>query len=226
MLQRVGLWSLWLAFVIYSFGFSPPDQPETLELIQRLIAGPWQGINPLIVALFNIMGIWPLAYACVLFADGRGQKIPAWPFVIGSFALGAFALIPYLALRQPNPGFVGEIGKGLKFWESRGLAIGLLMGGLGLLIYGLLEGNWADFVVQWQTSRFIHVMSLDFCVLTLLFPVIVGDDQQRRGFGTGPQAWIAWIPFIGPLLYLCARPALRLQNQPYQEIQNPTPESV
>ncbi len=220
MLRRLGFGALWLGFIIYAFGFAPPDQPDTFQLIQRLVAGPWQGINPLVIALFNIMGVWPFVYTCVLLVDGQGQKIPAWPFVFGSFALGAFALIPYLALRQPQPTFTGEVGRGLKLWESRGLAISLLFGGLGLLGYGLTQGNWPDFIQQWHSSRFIHLMSLDFLLLTFLFPTVLGDDLKRRGLEWRGLAWVALIPFLGPLLYLCLRPPLEVSTQKYPAIQN------
>ena len=100
---------LWLGFVSYAFFLAPPDNfPESLELIKNLSTGNWQGINPLIISLFNIMGIWPFVYSAVVFFDGRNQKIPAWPFASAAFGLGAFALLPYLALREPNQTFIGE----------------------------------------------------------------------------------------------------------------------
>ena len=97
MVRKIGFSLLWLAFIGYAFLLAPPAQPDTFELIKNLSLSNTEGINPLIIALFNLMGIWPLIYGCLLFIDGRGQKIPAWPFAIGSFALGAFVLIPYLS---------------------------------------------------------------------------------------------------------------------------------
>nr|CAD5979297.1 hypothetical protein NO713_04506 [Planktothrix pseudagardhii] len=108
MKHKIIFGSIWLGFILYAFIFAPPDQPDTFTLIQNLSTGNWTGINPLIIALFNIMGIWPLIYSCVLFMDGQGQKIPAWPFVTLSFGVGAFAILSYLAFRQPNPQFSGK----------------------------------------------------------------------------------------------------------------------
>lgn len=108
MLRKIGFGLIWLVFVGYAFGLAPPPQPDTATLIINLSTGNWQDINPLIIALFNLMGIWPAIYACVLLPDGRGQNVSAFPFVIVSFAVGAFAILPYLALRQPNPNFIGE----------------------------------------------------------------------------------------------------------------------
>lgn len=207
--RKLGFGLLWLGFVAYAFLFAPPDQPDTVELIKNLSTGKWEGINPLIVSLFNIMGVWPLIYSALTFIDGRQQKIPAWLFSSASFGVGAFALLPYLALREPNQEFNGSKNLFLKVLDSRLLGIALAIGAVVLLSYGLFNGNWGDFIEQWQTSRFIHVMSLDFCLLCLLFPALLGDDMARRGWKNSSLFWVVTLlPLIGPLLYLCIRPPL------------------
>lgn len=209
MSRKIGFWLLWVGLVAYAFLLAPPDQPDTIELIKNLSTGKWEGINPLIVSLFNIMGIWPLIYSCLVFIDGREQKIPAWLFATASFGVGAFALLPYLALRQPSQEFTGSKDIFLKFLDSRWLGVALTLGALGLLSFGLLKGNWGDFIEQWQTSRFIHVMSLDFCLLSLLFPALLGDDMARRGLKNSQLFWaVALVPLLGPLMYLCLRPPI------------------
>jgi hypothetical protein len=162
-----------------------------------------------IVALFNLMGIWPLIYGGVLFIDGRSQRIWAFPFAIASFAVGAFALLPYLALRRPRQPFVGQKNWVLQIFDSRWLAAALTLGALPLLGFALVQGNWADFWQQWQSSRFIHVMTLDFCMLWLLFPVLMVDDMAHRGMTSRRLWWaVSFIPMVGALAYLLARPAL------------------
>jgi hypothetical protein len=200
---------LWVGVVIYAVGFAPPDQPDTLTLITRLSTGQWTGLNPVMIALFNLMGLWPVVYAALALPDGRGQAIPAWPFVLGSFALGAFALLPYLALRAPNPRFSGPTDRLLQILDARWLGWLLAMGTTLLLAYGTAAGNWPDFLYQWQTSRFIHVMSLDFCLLTLLVPTLLGDDMARRQIQQPARLWpLILLPLIGPALYLALRPPL------------------
>ena len=209
MSRKIGFLLLWLGFVSYAFIFAPPNQPDTFTLIKNLSTGNWQGINPLIIALFNLMGIWPLIYACLVFIDGREQKIPAWPFATVSMGVGAFALLPYLALREPNKKFTGEKNLFLKVLDSRWLGLLLTVAATILVGYGLLNGNWTDFIQQWQTSRFIHVMSLDFYLLCLLFPALLGDDMARRGFNNRTVYWVvSLVPLFGPLAYLCLRPSL------------------
>lgn len=213
---RWGFWVLWITFVVYAFGFAPPDSPETATTIARLVAGDWASLNPLVVALFNLMGIWPMVYGAVLLADGCGQRVRAWPFLAGSFAVGAFALLPYGALRDRNPTFGGNLSRTLRFWDSRGLAIALNLGAIALLAYGFAWGDWGDFLQQWRTSRFIHVMSLDFVALSFLFPALLPDDLARRGMDQNSWLWraIVWLPLLGPLTYLMARSPLMEPSTP------------
>lgn len=213
-MNKIIFGSIWLAFSGYAFFLAPPDRSDSLQLIIDLSTGKWAGIDPLIVALFNLMGILPMAYACLMLIDGKYQKISAGLFSAASFAVGAFAILPYLALRESG---VNEIERQpeidrrgvIKLVDSRWVGILLTIATIGLLIYGLTQGNWQEFANQWHSSRFIHVMSLDFCMLTLLLPVLIGDDIQRRNF-TNPQLirLLSFVPLFGGLLYLCIRPNL------------------
>ncbi|MBC6417531.1 MAG: DUF2834 domain-containing protein [Prochloron sp. SP5CPC1] len=209
MMRKIAFGLLWVGFMGYAVILAPPNAPDTLELIRHLFLGQWEGIDPLIIALFNLMGIWPLIYGCLLFADGREQKIPAWPFVVGSFAVGTFALLPYLALRESNPGFQGEKDWFLQVQDSRWFGLFITLAALALLSFGLFTGNWSEFISQWQTSRFINAMSLDFCLLSLLFPTLLRDDMTRRGINNPVVFWsVSLVPLLGPLIYLCWRPSL------------------
>jgi MFS family permease len=210
MVKKIAFSLLWLGFIVYAFFLAPPDQPGTFELIKNLSIGKWEGINPLVISLFNLMGIWPLIYSAVVFIDGRGQKIPAWLFAIASFAVGIFALLPYLTLRETNNKFIGKKNTLLKLLDSRVTGFVLMVVTVIVVAYGLIGGDWESFVQEWQTNRFINVMSLDFCFLSLLFPVLLGDDMARRGWKNPQLFWlIALIPLFGPLIYLSVRPPLQ-----------------
>lgn len=209
MLTKIILGLLWLCFGLYAFLLAPPDQPDTMNLIIDLSTGKWQDINPLIIALFNLMGVWPLIYTSLLIIDGRDQKIIAWPFAFASFVVGAFAILPYLTLRQPNSNFTGKKNLVIKLLDSPWLGVIALITAAILIAYGLINGNWSDYWHQWQTSRFIQVMSLDFCLLTLLCPILLQDDLTRRGL-KNPFLLpvISLLPLIGPAIYLIIRPRL------------------
>lgn len=224
MLRKIGFWLLWGGLVGYASLLAPPAQPDTLDLIKNLSTGQWEGINPLVVSLTYIMGVWPIIYSCLLFIDGRAQKTPAWPFATLSFGVGAFALLPYLALREPSTEFPGKKNAFLKLLDSRLTGIALTIGATILVAYGLGNGDWGNFIQQWQTSRFIHVMSLDFCLLCLLFPALLGDDMARRGLKNPQLFWlVALVPLFGPLMYLCIRKPLADSGAEVLPSQQPAP---
>jgi hypothetical protein len=213
MLNKVVFGSIWLAFSGYAFWLAPPDSADSLQLIINLSTGKWDGINPLIVALFNLMGILPMVYACLILIDGKTQQISAGIFSAASFAVGAFAILPYLALRTPDSTHPSDSKierRGLiKLVDSRWLGVVLSIGTIVLLSYGITQGNWSDFVQQWYSSRFIHVMSLDFCLLTLLLPTLINDDIERRNFSNHQLVKaLSFVPLFGGLIYLCIRPNL------------------
>jgi len=207
---------LWVGFTGYAFLLAPPDRSDTLQLIINLSTGKWDGINPLVVALFNLMGVLPMIYACLMLIDGKTQKLAAGLFSAASFGVGAFAILPYLALRVPNvttdrDRAIGEIERRgiIKLVDSRWIGIGLTIATIVLLIYGISRGDFTDFAQQWQTNRFIHVMSLDFCLLTLLLPVLIPDDMMQRRFDNPKLVkTLSLIPLFGTLYYLCIRPNL------------------
>jgi hypothetical protein len=213
--------TLWLGFTSYAFWLAPPDRSDTLQLIINLSTGKWEGINPLVIALFNLMGILPMVYACLMLIDGKTQKLAAGLFSAASFGVGAFAILPYLALRVPNADTNRDRANGsqiersgiIKLVDSRWLAIGLTISTIVLIVYGISQGDFADFAQQWQTNRFIHVMSLDFCLLTLLLPVLIPDDLARR-HSDNPKlvTAVSLIPLFGGLYYLCTRPHLPESN--------------
>ncbi|MEM8502062.1 MAG: DUF2834 domain-containing protein [Cyanobacteria bacterium P01_D01_bin.1] len=213
MVNKIGFVLLWLGFSVYAFTLAPPFQSGTFDLIIRLSSGQWDGINPAIIALFNLMGVWPMAYACLMLIDGKGQKLAAWPFVAFSFGVGAFMILPYLALREPIQTFDGPKTAVLKLVDSRwtGRAIALIA--IALLTYGITQGNWSDFAQQWQTSQFIHVMSLDFCLLCAITAPLIKDDMAKRNFDNPALFWsTVLIPLLGVLFYLSIRPPLETEE--------------
>jgi hypothetical protein len=206
---------LWIAFIGYAFVFAPPDRPDTFTLVQHLFTGQWSDINPWIVALFNVMGVWPLLYCTVLMADGDRQKLRAWPFVAASMAVGAFAILPYLIFRTPHGDWSGIKTLGLRIWDWRGWGAIALVGAILCFGFGFTQGNWPDFVHQWQTNRFIHVMSLDFCMLSVLFPILVRDDMARRGMSNSSLWVLTLLPLIGPCFYVLLRSNLGAKTESF-----------
>jgi hypothetical protein len=200
---------VWVGFIAYTLLLAPLDQPGTLTLIEKLVRLQLAGINPYVVTLFSLMGVWPMVYACLMFIDERMQDISAWPSFLASNGSGVIGMIPYLLLRESNQEFSGQKDFWLERLDSRQTGIVLSLITAGLLAYAMLAGDWGDFVRQWHSSRFIHLMSWDFCLMWLVFPSLLGDDMARRGLQDYRIFWaVALVPLLGALAYLCLRPPL------------------
>lgn len=210
--RRLFLWLIWLGFIIYLLVLAPPLQADTFQPIQMLLAGKLPLINPVHLSLFSLVGIWLLIYSCLVFPDGRMQRLPAWVFMAGSIGTGTIALIPYLALREPNQQFSGQKDLWLDLLDARLTGVILTLSTVVLLAFAFVLGDWAAFGHEFLTNRFIHGMSLAFCLFCLLFPypTLLKDDMARRGLSDDSQLFwlVALIPLFGPLAYLCLRPPL------------------
>lgn len=208
--RKIALWWIWAGFIAHVLLLAPPFHPqETLTLIKNLLTGQWAQVNPVILSIFSLVGIWLQIYSCLLFIDGRMQKIRFWPFALASIGTGVIGLIPYLALREANQEFSGQKDAFLKVLDSRITGVILTLSTIGLLAYGWFAGDWAGFIAQFQGDRFIHGMSLAVCLFALLFPSVLGDDMARRGLDNPQVFWaVALVPLLGPLAYLCLRPPL------------------
>jgi len=210
MTRKIVLWLLWAGFIAYILFLSPPlHLEETLTLLKNIITLNWADINPIVLSLFSLVGIWLLIYSGLLFIDGRTQWIPFWPFALASVGSGVLGLLPYLAFREPNQDFSGQKDTFLKLLDSRFFGIVLSLSTIGLLCFAFILGNWEDFGQQFWGDRFINGMSLAFCLFCLLFPTVLGDDMARRGWNNPQVFWaVALVPLIGPLAYLSLRPPL------------------
>lgn len=209
--RKITLLLIWVGFVGYTLWLAPLDQPDTWPLAKKLLTLQWGELNAFIPALFSLMGVWPMIYACLMFADGRTQNFRVWPYFIGSNFTGVICLLPYLILRRRNREFYGDKDQWLRILDKRSTGIYLLLGTMGLLAYAILAGDWGDYLQQFQTRHFVHLISLDFCLMCLVFPLtsLFDDDMARRGLQDSRIFWAtALVPLFGPVLYLCLRPPL------------------
>lgn len=213
MVRKITLWLLWAGFIVYAFLLTPERQAASITLLKNLFTLQWAAINPIILSIFALIGILLLIYSCVLFIDGRMQKIPFWPFVAAGAGTGVIGLIPYLALRESNQTFSGDKDAFLKLMDSRWTGVILSLNTLALLAFGWLAGDWGDFVRQFHSSRFVNAMTVAFCLFCVLFPTVLGDDMARRGIKDQRVFWaVALVPLLGPLVYLCLRPPLSVST--------------
>jgi hypothetical protein len=160
---RLAALALWVALLALAFLTAPPASPDTGAQVVRMLTGQLEGENLSLFALFNLMGVWPAAMAVALRFDASPLK---WPFVLGSFALGAFVLLPWLVLRPWGAAPTPPTTRGGRLlgwpWLRRGL--GLAFAAL-LALFAL--GDLPGFAVLWRTQQFPYVMSLDFAAMGL-----------------------------------------------------------
>lgn len=211
-IRRVVIGVIWLAFLGYVLWLGPLDQPETYPIVGRLLTFQVWKVNAYLFAIFWLMGVLPMIYAGLMFADGRMQRIPALPYFIAANGTGVLAMTPYLLLRDRNHDFRGAKDDWLQLLDSH--KIGFILSGItaGLVGFALLFGDWQDFVYQWQTIPFVHLITLDFCLINLFLPLssLLDDDLARRGWNDRRIFWaIALLPLVGSLTYLCVRPPLK-----------------
>nr|AFK43448.1 unknown [Lotus japonicus] len=215
------LFFLWAALMYYVF-FLSPDQTPTRDLyflkkLLNLKGDDGFRMNEVLVSMWYIMGLRPLAYSMLLLPTGRSSesKIPVWPFLILSCFGGVYALLPYFVLWKPPAPPVEETQ--LKTWplnflESKVTAVISLAAGIGLITYAGLSGDdvWKEFYQYFRESKFIHIMTIDFTLLSTLAPFWVYNDMTtRKWFDKGSRLLpVSLIPFLGPGLYLLLRPSL------------------
>ena len=219
--DRLGLAAGWVALGSAAAFVAPAGTSAfDADLIASLISAPFSGAtNPIFEALFNSLGVVPAVYAALLLPGGKDQPRlkPNVP-VAASFALGFFALGPYLILREPRD-VVGSVRRSDLGWATRTILESKLFAAFNaafaafLIVYGITHADAAavsGFKTLWtEQSALCCVSSCDLLVLSLAMYGVIGEDQKRRGvFSAGKAAAFAAVPVLGPCLWLVARPEL------------------
>ena len=198
MIRRVLLAVLWVLLVALSVWTAPAG--DGLDGARVLDFFLFQG-EPMAVAVFNLLGVFPLVFLAILLRDPP-QRVPMLPFALLSFAMGAFALLPGLVLRRATPASraLGRIRRWLSSW---GLGAFLSVAALGLVAFGL-TGTVEGLLDEAADSTLVHVMSLDFLCLCAAWPIVLAADAERH---RGP-AWrvhLGVVPVVGPALWILVR---------------------
>lgn len=218
------LLAVWAGLVAYAFVFSPNQTPTIDQFILLKLVGlkpddPYQ-VNTIYTSVFNMMGIYPLVYASLLIPAARSNKLPAWPFVVGSMAMGAFALLPYMALWSPKtpPQQLPPPKEELEGWNRLFLKgaetpvlPALLAAGAGFYLFKAVTAGgdaWVDYLRLFDQSRLVHVTTVDFMLCTLLAPFWMSNDAEGRKWQQRDTLLpvLSALPLVGPAIYLVLRP--------------------
>jgi hypothetical protein len=231
-----GLLLLWAALLTYIFKFSPNQTPTldnfvVLKLIGQKAEDPYV-VNPVFEAVFNVMGVYPAIFGALLVPGGRsgrrssgplGAALPAWPFVTAAFGLGAYALIPYMALWVPPTPEEAPVlppppeeTKGasrlfLRGAESPVLPALLLAAGAYWISRAVSSppAAWLEYLRMFDSSRLVHATTVDFALCTALVPFWLSVDAEGRrwpGAKSGLATALSLVPVVGPCVYLLLRP--------------------
>lgn len=187
--------TIWLLLIGYAVFLAPGG--ETDPILTSIFSGDLGAIDPLVLAVFNSLGLFPMMFVTILLLNDR-QKWPAWPFALLSFGIGAFALLPYFAfgIRQKDRGlrtpewlfrFLSS-----KFW----LLVLMLFWVINTLT--LFQGfSLAAYQEAFFASGLVSVMTVDWFVLWGLSVYTVYHFYPQAKHKS-----LAWIPILGPILVL------------------------
>ncbi len=202
---------VWIGVLLYMFIWAPSKQPGDPGFGDFTIA--YGKSNPIEWSIFMMVGVWALLYAVILLVENRERFIPSWPFVLGSFGLGMYLMMPYFAVRGVRKKKL-KTKKSLfiKIIDSRILGIILSELGRAIVMYGIIAasiyGKWGVFVDSFLNVRLIQLSTIDFALLTLFFPIVIWSDMKRRNWNNWKLFILFCIPLFGSFLYLSMRPRL------------------
>ena len=233
LIGSLGLFVLWGGLLAYALLLSPNQIPQfdmyLLRKFLNLEEPDGVSINAVFTALFYVMGLWPLMYTALLVPAGRNRSVPVMPFAALSYGIGAFGLLPFMALWRPDgtvkagdlppapadvEGFGDVITRGM---ENRAVAYGILAGVMFCVVSAATAGAtaWRDYGTLFFMSRFVHVTTVDFMTLTLLAPFWMENDARLRrweGVGDWRMTGLQCLPVLGPAVYLCLRPVMEKRD--------------
>lgn len=186
MKRRAPYLLLWIALVMMAALEAPVTRADSGAWVMRLLRGEWTGENATVLALFNVMGVWPWLLAARLRDELFARRLPAWPFVLLANVGGAFVLLLYFVLRpsdvqtRPLPWLLRWVGRPV---------FAALLGVVGVALgVWALTGDLAGFAQTFRTEGFVHVMTFDFLACHAIFLLVTAER--------GRPTW-AWVPVVG-----------------------------
>ncbi|WP_404407163.1 hypothetical protein [Jeotgalibacillus malaysiensis] len=187
---------IWLLLLVYAV-FLAPGSEGSDPVIEQVFSGNLDAIDPLVLTIFNSLGIFPLVFLTILLRNDR-QKWPAWPFSLAAFAGGAFALLPWFAFGdRPKKRDLRTQGWILRILRSKIWLILLLIIFIGNLLTLLQGVSLAGYSEAFMESSLVSVMTVDWFILWWLSVYAIHrfyPDAKRKG--------LAWIPIAGSVLVL------------------------
>ncbi|CAN5924821.1 hypothetical protein BH11MYX4_BH11MYX4_44970 [soil metagenome] len=215
--MKRGAWG-WLvglaAFVAYAVWLAPPDDPAfTRALVRGSLTGQLGSVDPAIAAVFTALGVVPVLTSTFVLRDGARRKLPAWPFALSMFVVGAFALLPWLALRHIGGPRVEARPPGAvrRLLARRGVGVGIVVALVGLAGWGLVAGSAAAYGRAFRTVSMVHVMTVDLVVCAALLFVLAEEARAGESAAAAHQESalarrLRFVPLLGTALWNALTP--------------------
>lgn len=224
-------WIVYVGYLLLS-DFPPGEsvlhvQPATIQTALDLSLNFWfvtpivfpklaPVLNPALEGLFNLVVAWGLLFWGFAL-DGRRQRVPILPVLIGIAFITNVFYLPWLALRQPNRDPIEPpLNRLEKFVETRYFSLGLgavFLASVAWSLWGRPEfGDWTVRMQSlWElltSNRLTYSFAVDLLVFWLFQAWLVPDDMARRNYTSSTMLWIArLVPYFGLILYFLNRPA-------------------
>jgi|SRR5690554_3910535 len=144
-------------------------------------------VDPLIISVFNLLGLFPLALIMFAYSTNKLKPIDYVPLLLG-FVLGGFASTPYFIYKEkPNMKYFK--------WFKEISIVGIIMTTITILI-GLINGNFQNYGDAFLNDSFVHIMTIDFLFLVLISPLLLKPVSRYYILGLIPIIGIFLTIFI------------------------------
>ena len=194
---------VWLAFVGYAVFLAPPDDPAlTRALVRGTFTGRFAGVDASVAAVFSMLGVVPVLASSFVLRDGACRRVPAWPFALGMFVVGAFALVPWLALRclgGPRAAGVRPPGPVRRLLANPSFATGIIVALVALGCWALAAGHAGAYAKAFRTTSMVNVMTVDLALCAALVAYLVEEARAsaRPSHEPALARTLRFVPLLG-----------------------------
>lgn len=142
----------------------------------------WMALEePSVLMIFSFLGVYPMAYALYFLRSPMVKKHGVKASLLGAFFLGAFSL-EWIMMRPLDE----TLEKPSRWMQIT--AFSMIVFTVLMTFYGVLFGSFSAYWEAFQSVAFVHIMTLDFLVLTLWSWTL-----------KWPNSKIKFVPLIGLL---------------------------
>lgn len=160
----------WIAFLLFAIAFAPSAlDSDVLEMSKRLTLFD---AEPALCGLWYATGTLLFVHGTYYFAERPQHRPHPLIVLVVSPLLGALALLPYYALRRPDP------ARQPWGWPWRLLRIVLAIEFVGFLGYGVIAGDLAALWYEITHRRFSSFLAVDCVLLLALLATAAAGDHE------------------------------------------------